>query len=90
MKPATGTLATFLVNANSLVYVDLYTVTLNGGAIYRWCSGDVSVGYGGNTFTVPMTSAFESISVMGDRFRARMSCGRERLCYGVLTSRRHS
>jgi uncharacterized phage protein (TIGR02218 family) len=52
MKPATGTLATFLVNAKSLVYVDLYTITLNGGSVIRWCSGDLNVAYGGNTFTV--------------------------------------
>lgn len=50
MKSATGGLATFLLTAKSMVYADLYTITLNGGTIIRWTTHDFAVAYSGNTF----------------------------------------
>lgn len=50
MKSATGGLATFLLTAKSMVYADLYTITLNGGAVIRWTSADFAIAYSGNTW----------------------------------------
>lgn len=52
MKPYTASLATFLASATTCAYADLYTVTLVGGAVYRWCSADIPITYGGYTFSV--------------------------------------
>jgi len=50
MKTVTTALRT-LITSGDFVRVDLYTFTLIGGAVYRYCSGDRAVSWGGNTFT---------------------------------------
>lgn len=50
MKTATGTLASFLVTAKTIVYANLYTITLNGGTVIRWTTHDFAVLYSGNLF----------------------------------------
>jgi len=50
MKTYSGTLATFLLNAKSMVRADLYAITLNGGTVLRWTGADQVITYGGNTY----------------------------------------
>lgn len=51
MRTATGTLATFLASRpTSLWSVDLFTITLAGGTVLRYCSGDAAVTTGGHTW----------------------------------------
>jgi hypothetical protein len=50
MKSTNITLINFLRSSQQMVRADLYTITLNGGAILRWSSADVPVTYGGRTF----------------------------------------
>ena len=50
MKTYSGTLATFLLNAKSMVRADLFTITLNGGTVLRWTAADEVVTYGGYTY----------------------------------------
>lgn len=47
-----GSLAAFLYAATSYVKADLYTITLNGGAVLRWSSSDIPISYRGNTFAL--------------------------------------
>ena len=50
MKSSNTTLINFMRSATSMAMADLYTITLNGGAVLRWSSADVPIAYNGNTF----------------------------------------
>lgn len=52
MRTTTGDLALVLASGSlPLLRMDLFTVTLRNGTIFRWTSYERSVVYGGNTFT---------------------------------------
>lgn len=50
MKSTDPVLIDFLLSAQSYVHADLYTITLNGGAVLRWCSANMQIGYLGKTW----------------------------------------
>lgn len=52
MKNISSPLLALLNSKAPLYYVDLYTVTLQDGATYRYTSGDRAVSFGGNTWVV--------------------------------------
>ena len=50
MRTASGPLVAF-VNANTVIFAAwCYTITLQGGTVYRWTGADMPLTYGGNTF----------------------------------------
>lgn len=51
MRTVSGALAAALDAGTFSAVADLYTLTLKGGAVYRWAAADVDVVAGGNTFT---------------------------------------
>lgn len=51
MRTVSGALAAALDGGTYSAVADLYTLTLKGGAVYRWTTADVDVVAGGNTFT---------------------------------------
>jgi uncharacterized phage protein (TIGR02218 family) len=55
MKSASAGLLTLLAS-RQFYMVDLYTITIVGGGVLRYCSGDVDIVSGGNTFTAGGTT----------------------------------
>jgi len=51
MKVASGPLIAYLNSGSVFQMALLYTITLLGGGVYRWTSADLSIVFGGNTFT---------------------------------------
>lgn len=51
MKTASGPLIAHLNSGSVFQMALLYTITLVGGGMYRWASGDLALQVGGNTFT---------------------------------------
>ena len=49
MKSASSTLITFLENATEYVRADLYTFTLSGGGVLRYCSANLPIAYDNGT-----------------------------------------
>lgn len=52
MKAASGPLITLLNSGADFQMVDLWTITLRGGGVVRWSSGDVAVISGGQTYAL--------------------------------------
>ena len=50
MKSVEPALATLLQSSRAFFVVELFTLTLIGGQIYRWSGADVGIAYGGNTY----------------------------------------
>lgn len=50
MKSAVTALATLLQSSRAFFSVELYTLTLAGGQIYRWSNSDIGITTGGNAF----------------------------------------
>lgn len=50
MKPASGALVSLLATGQFYM-VDLFTFNLVGGGVLRYCSGDIDITVGGNTFS---------------------------------------
>lgn len=51
MKFANAETAALLQSARSVFMVELYTLTLVGGEVFRWASADVAIPYGANVWT---------------------------------------
>ena len=49
MKTISAPLAALLATGN-FISTDLWTITLNGGAVIRWTSADIPISFGGNTW----------------------------------------
>lgn len=55
MKTAVPGLVTLLNSSQTIVYADLYTITLLGGTVIRYTDHDQPVPFGGNTFGIGPT-----------------------------------
>ena len=62
MKAASGPLITLLNSGADFQMVDLWTITLVGGAVIRWSGADVPIISGGNTFVLGPTIDRQDIS----------------------------
>lgn len=51
MKYASGTLITLLASGVPFTMADCYTVTLQGGNVYRWTNSDINITLSGNVFS---------------------------------------
>lgn len=52
MRAASPSLVTLLNSGADFQMVDLWTITLRGGGVIRWCAGDVPVISGGQTYAL--------------------------------------
>ncbi|MBV8061451.1 MAG: DUF2163 domain-containing protein [Alphaproteobacteria bacterium] len=51
MKSASTALINYLNTGKQFIMSDLYTITLVGGSVLRYCDADISITYGGNLFS---------------------------------------
>jgi uncharacterized phage protein (TIGR02218 family) len=79
VKPASGTLNTFLISNTEFDLSDLYTITLLDGTVIRWTDRDQDLVVGGNTFL----STGPTISRSGVRQTAGIELSTLSLTLGV-------
>ena len=71
MKTASAGLIALLAAGGPFLMADLYTLTLQGGTIYRWAGSDYPITYGGWTFTPSVDQGGQPLITRGPIRNAR-------------------
>jgi uncharacterized phage protein (TIGR02218 family) len=87
MKAFTGSLATFLAGTKSIVYADLYAITLLGGTVLRWTSADLPITFGGYYYSCTPLLTDQGLKsqrgVQVDNIEVRVDCDANTTANGV-------